>query len=95
MTSFAALESEIAQTYPSGRVGVFGVGASKFAADFGGSGLTVVAPGGELSKAVAGEYNYTIWLEAAPDDRVSRANATAIIDVSNPEHPRRVFADSC
>src|SRR6187402_1854081 len=92
--TLAALAAEITMNYPSGRVAVFGLGADEFATELAAPGLNVVAPGGELSKASAGAYNFTIWLEDAPRDRVARANASAIIDVSNPEHPRRVFADS-
>ena len=58
-----------------------------------------------------GLWNFSLWLEVDRDtsaeprvigaDRlyVAQANprtrATAIVDNSDPEHPRRVFADSC
>lgn len=57
-----------------------------------------------------GTFNYTIYLETPqrPDDVVlvealehytgvaePRFSATAIVDIANPELPRRVFADSC
>ena len=48
--------------------------------------------------ALAGHWNYSIWLEdrdANGIDRTTRAAASAIVDVTDPEHPRRVFADSC
>jgi uridine kinase len=54
-----------------------------------------------------GLWNYSLWLEAPrPASRTGagalywseaapRTTATAIIDVADPDHPRRVFADSC
>ncbi|CAN5177483.1 hypothetical protein BH11ACT2_BH11ACT2_23610 [soil metagenome] len=43
----------------------------------------------------AQSFNYTVWLETDRIDRTSRAAASAIVDITDPEHPRRVFADSC
>jgi hypothetical protein len=40
-------------------------------------------------------FNFTVWLESDRIDRTTRAAASAIVDVSDPDHPRRVFADSC
>jgi uridine kinase len=56
-------------------------------------------------------WNFTAWLESAPADPVdpltvaarklyakdvkAREAASAIIDNTNPEHPLRIFADSC
>ncbi len=40
-------------------------------------------------------FNFTVWLESDRIDRTTRAAASAIVDVIDPEHPRRVFADSC
>jgi uridine kinase len=48
--------------------------------------------------SLAGHWNYSVWLEdsaAHGIDRTTRAAASAIVDVTDPEHPRRVFADSC
>jgi hypothetical protein len=48
--------------------------------------------------AVSGHWNYTVWLDDRNDarrDRDARAAATALIDNTDAEHPRRVFADSC
>jgi hypothetical protein len=51
---------------------------------------------------LAGKWRYAIWVEA--DDEAGseyirqvkpRVKANAIIDNRDPEHPRRVFADSC
>ena len=40
-------------------------------------------------------FNYVIWLESGSIDRGTRAAASAIVDVTDPDVPRRVFADSC
>jgi hypothetical protein len=40
-------------------------------------------------------FNFVVWLESDRIDRTTRAAASAIVDVSDPEHPRRLFADSC
>lgn len=50
-----------------------------------------------------GQWNYSIWLDDGKTDPKSAyvkkakpaTTATAIIEVSDPDHPRRVFADSC
>ena len=53
---------------------------------------------------LAGLWNYSIWLDPAPGlaangpyeaEAHPRAAAVAIIDNTDPEHPRRVFADAC
>src|SRR5690348_5730526 len=91
--TLAALAAEITALYPSGRVAVFGAGAVEFAAEL---GIPALAPTEPLTLATAGEYNYTIWLDdGSSTDRVARTTASAIVDVTDPEHPRRVFADSC
>jgi uridine kinase len=55
-----------------------------------------------LRPDVRGVWNMTIWLDTGsadapvyPDDLRPRQLATAIVDLHDPEHPRRVFADSC
>jgi len=48
--------------------------------------------------AVAGTFNYTVWLDDRNNPRrdpAARAAASAIIDNTDPDHPRRVFTDSC
>jgi len=48
--------------------------------------------------AVAGHFNYTVWLDDRDNpkrDPAARAAASAIIDNTDPDHPRRVFTDSC
>jgi len=60
---------------------------------------------GELlqNPPLRGQWNYSIWLDDGATDPKSpyvkkakpSTTATAIVDVSEPEHPRRVFADSC
>lgn len=50
-----------------------------------------------------GQFNHTIWLDDGQTDPKSAyvrrskpaTSASAIIDVADPDHPRRVFADSC
>jgi uridine kinase len=54
-----------------------------------------------------GLWNYSVWLEAPREasrtgagalywaEAAPRTTATAIIDIADAEHPRRVFADSC
>jgi uridine kinase len=54
---------------------------------------------------LSGIWNYSIWLEdpSSEDEfdtaylaaETPSARATAIYDNSDPEHPRRIFADSC
>jgi hypothetical protein len=47
---------------------------------------------------VAGHFNYVVWLDDRNDPRrdpAVRAAASAIIDNTDPDHPRRVFTDSC
>ena len=56
-------------------------------------------------RELSGIWNYSLWLEdPAVEDEFDRAyidaetpsaRATAIYDNSDPEHPRRIFADSC
>ena len=45
--------------------------------------------------ASAEHFNYVIWLESGSIERGTRAAASAIVDVTDPDVPRRVFADSC
>jgi len=50
-----------------------------------------------------GLWNWSIWLEGVGDasapaylaEAEPRTRASAIVDNSDPEHPRQVFADSC
>jgi hypothetical protein len=98
--TLAAVAAEITQHYGTGKVGVFGQGAQAFSAELaevlGASGPTVSPSDAELSTAAASKYNFTIWLDhGITADRDARTIASAIIDVSDPEHPRRVFADAC
>lgn len=55
---------------------------------------------------LSGIWNYSVWLENPPEiedrgdaaylaDVTPSALATAIYDNRDPEHPRRIFADSC
>lgn len=71
---------------------------------------TLLVDGPFLSRPeLRGTWNYSIWLETqdavGPEQDAARtlyaaeskprATAAAIMDNSDPEHPRRVFADSC
>jgi len=59
----------------------------------------LIASGAPVSAlAVAGTFNYTVWLDDRNNpvrDPAARAAASAIIDNTDPNHPRRVFTDSC
>ena len=49
---------------------------------------------------LAGLWNYSLWLDGGEgdegaEDRAARSAAMAIVDLRDPEHPRRVYADSC
>ena len=55
-------------------------------------------------RELAGLWNYSIWLDSAPGlaahelyeaEARPRAAAVAIIDNTDVEHPRRIFADAC
>lgn len=65
---------------------------------------TLIVDGAFLNRAeLRGLWNFSIWLEVADATEQApyiaeakpREHATAIMDVSDPEHPRRLFADSC
>ncbi|WP_423917621.1 hypothetical protein ACPEEZ_08825 [Frigoribacterium sp. 2-23] len=45
--------------------------------------------------SLAGGWNYSLWLTADRARTDLRARAMAVVDVSDPEHPRRVFDDAC
>ncbi|MEO6117069.1 MAG: hypothetical protein ABIP33_11845 [Pseudolysinimonas sp.] len=51
-------------------------------------GQTLLGPG------LSGLWNFSVRLDG-PDPSANRADATAIVNVADPEHPRRQFADSC
>jgi uridine kinase len=61
--------------------------------------VTIVEGSGLLESLVIGNWNFAIRLTSAADTgvvaRIARAAANAIIDNSDADHPRRVFADSC
>jgi uridine kinase len=44
---------------------------------------------------LSGLWNYTVWVTPGGARGGLRAVATAVVDVSDPEHPRRVFDDAC
>lgn len=54
-----------------------------------------------LGPELRGLWNYSIWVDGGPADaeyvkkQKPSTRATAIVDNSDPERPRRVFADSC
>jgi hypothetical protein len=57
----------------------------------------LIVDGSDLSRReLSGLWNYSVRLEGEEEaDRTARAAAVAIIDLRDPDHPRRVFADSC
>jgi hypothetical protein len=59
----------------------------------GGDGYLLVDGRGLLG-ALAGLWNFSVRLDSR-DASSDRAEASAIVNVDDPEHPRRVFADSC
>ncbi|GAA4265021.1 hypothetical protein [Frondihabitans peucedani] len=49
-------------------------------------------------RGLAGLWNYAVWVEsgdAADRSPEERGRSTAVIDNSDPEHPRRLFDDAC
>lgn len=48
-----------------------------------------------LRPGLRGNWNFSVWLDGGSVDRDSRLSAGAIVDNSDADHPRRVFADSC
>jgi uridine kinase len=67
---------------------------------------TLVVDGPFLNRPeLRGLWNWSLWLEAADEaagmaepylaTADPRRRATAIVDNTDPDHPRRVFADSC
>ena len=67
---------------------------------------TLIVDGAYLNRQeLRGLWNFSTWLEAAPEGGVTldesyladnpRSAATAIVDDADPDHPRRIFADSC
>jgi hypothetical protein len=60
--------------------------------------LNIVTGSVTTKPSIVSQFHFTIWLENADAhglDRTARAAASAIVDISDAEHPRRVFADSC
>jgi uridine kinase len=47
-----------------------------------------------LGPELRGFWNFSVRLDGA-EPSTDRADASAIVSVADPEHPRRVFADSC
>lgn len=58
-----------------------------------GSVLIVSGPAALLSESTRGMWNYILWQLAA--DEPPHSIASAIVDVSDPAHPTRRFADYC
>jgi uridine kinase len=64
-----------------------------FKANRDGGDLLLLVDGVDLhDPSVAGLWNFLVWLAS---DRLHQQIASALVDVSDPEHPRRIFADSC
>ena len=60
----------------------------------GGDAMLVVDGSTLLGPELRGFWNFSARLDGA-EPSTDRADATAILDLADPEHPRRVFADSC
>jgi uridine kinase len=65
-----------------------------------GSDATLIVVGGALDDPeTRGLWNWSVWLDDTQGGRAAessrRASASAIVDNSDWDHPRRVFADSC
>jgi hypothetical protein len=60
----------------------------------GGDAMLVVDGSTLLGPQLRGFWNFSVRLDGA-EPSIDRADATAILNLSDPEHPRRVFADSC
>jgi uridine kinase len=65
---------------------------------------TLIVDGAFLNRPeLRGLWNFSVWLEVADATEQAlyiaeakpREHASAIMDISDPEHPRRLFADSC
>jgi uridine kinase len=57
--------------------------------------LLLVDGAGLNEPELAGLWNYSVWVTADAHRGGLRARATSVVDVSDPEHPRRVFDDAC
>jgi uridine kinase len=56
----------------------------------------LVVDGSDLSRAgLAGIWHYRVWVSVGDERPTSRATASAVIDNTDPEHPRRRFDDAC
>ncbi|KQR64628.1 hypothetical protein [Frigoribacterium sp. Leaf172] len=56
----------------------------------------LLVDGSDLSRAgLAGIWHYRVWVSADDDRPAARATASAVIDGTDPEHPRRRFDDAC
>lgn len=65
-----------------------------------GTSALVVADGPFLTREdLAGIWHFLVWVDepglASASRAASRSVANALINNGDPEHPRRVFADSC
>ena len=59
-----------------------------------GDAMLVVDGNTLLGPELRGFWNFSARLDGA-EPSTDRADATAILNLADPEHPRRVFADSC
>lgn len=55
--------------------------------------LIVAGDAGLLDGTRRGMWHFSVWLMAG--DEVPHTEATSLVDVSDPQHPSRVFADFC
>jgi len=58
-----------------------------------GTVLLASGPAALLSESARGIWNFSVWLVA--EDEAPHAAASALVDIADPAHPRRRWADSC
>ncbi|PJJ72671.1 hypothetical protein CLV46_2245 [Diaminobutyricimonas aerilata] len=80
--------AEVTEDFPDRVAGPFRAGD--------GAAILVAHGTGLHAPPLSGSWSYTFWLDSGDPvpgsaDRLS----TAIVDVTDPQHPRRNFADSC
>jgi hypothetical protein len=60
-----------------------------------GDGILVVYGDGVLAAHTRPLWRWTLWVEREPGSDARKASASAVLDVTDPDHPRRNWADAC